>query len=504
MSLPSSSAAPNTNTNTQRDAGASSVGGTASRPAGALPEALGDATGLELAELIRRRALSSEEVTRFYLDRIAQRNDTLSAFVQVLADEALRAARAHDKPGRAHDDARTPFRGVPIGIKDLNFVRGAFTRMGSEAFQNFFSVFDCRTTQKLRAAGFVILGKTATSEMGALPVTEPDIHAPTRNPWDLAVTAGGSSGGAGAAVAGGLLPLAHGSDGGGSVRIPAALCHLFGFKPSRGRIENAYGLPDRHILYTDGALTRSVDDAAAMLDVMAGLTSGRPHWAPPPLRSFLELSRRPVPRLRVRVATRSTLGPVEPAIEQAVLQVARVLEAMGHHVEEGTPLEGSVEEFLPAWQFTAAQAPIPDWQKTQAVTRWLAEEGKLVDESTVLALFAKLTARAAAWMGDADIALTPTIGAETPAIGAAKALGLSPRGTFDHYAPLGFFTAAFNVSGQPAASFPVGLSPKGHPMGVQIIGKPLADAEVLAVCQALEAAIPFRDIRPPFPFETHS
>lgn len=478
---------------------------TSTSPTRALPDALGDATGLELAELIRRRAVSSEEVTRFYLDRIGRRNETLSAFVQVLEEDALRAARAHDRASqRGDDEQRTPFRGVPIGIKDLNFVRGSFTRMGSESFQHFFSMFDCRTTQKLRAAGFVVIGKTATSEMGALPITEPDIHAPTRNPWDLRVTAGGSSGGAGAAVAGGLLPLAHGSDGGGSVRIPAALCHLFGFKPSRGRIENAYGLPDRSILYTDGALTRSVDDAAAMLDVMAGLTSEkpRPHWAPAPLRSFLELSRRPLPRLRVRVSTRSTLGPVEPAIEQAVWQVARLLEEMGHLVEEGAPLEGSIDEFLPIWQYTAAQAPVPDWQKTQAVTRWLATEGKSVDEADVARLFATLTTRAATWMGDADIALTPTIGAETPAIGSAKALGLSPRGTFDHYAPLGFFTAAFNVSGQPAASFPVGLSPKGHPMGVQIVGKPLADAEVLAVCQTLEAAIPFRDIRPPFPFET--
>lgn len=471
--------------------------------AATVPQTLGDATGLELAELIERRVVSSEEVTRFFLDRIATRDEALASFVQVLADDAIRTARQKDKKPPA-DRAREPFHGVPLGIKDLNFVRGAFTRMGSRAFENFFSPFDDRTVERLRGAGFVFLGKTATSEIGALPVTEPDIHAPTRNPWDLSVTSGGSSGGAGAAVAGGLLPLAHGSDGGGSVRIPAALCHLFGFKPSRGRIANAYNLPDRHILYTDGPLTRSVDDAAAMLDVMAGLTIGKPHWAAPPVRSFLELSRRALPRLRVRFTTRTNLCTVAPAIEAAVLRTARLLEELGHHVEEGDPLEGDLEEFLPVWQHAATGAPVADWALTQPVTRWLAENGRNVRESDVVAVIEKLTRTAATWLGDADIALTPTIAVPTPKVGSGRALGGTPRQTFDHYAPLGFFTAAFNASGQPAASYPIGLSPQGHPMGAQLIGRPLGDAEVLGLCRELEQAIPFRQLRAPFPFESRS
>jgi amidase len=165
---------------------------------------------------------------------------------------------------------------------------------------------------------------------------------------------------------------------------------------------------------------------------------------------------------------------------------------------------GDLEEFLPVWQHAAAQAPIGDWTLTQPVTRWLGETGKQVDEAHVHAVLAKLTQTARAWMGDADIALTPTIGVDTPRIGAAAALGLGARQTFDLYAPLGFFTAAFNASGQPAASYPIGLSPKGHPMGAQIIGRSMHDAEVLGLCRELEQALPFRHLRPSFPFESRS
>ena len=155
---------------------------------------------------------------------------------------------------------------------------------------------DDHTTAALRRGGFVILGKLATSELGAMPVTEPDIHPPTRNPWNLWHTPGGSSGGSGAAVAGGLLPIAQGSDGAGSIRIPSAFCHLYGIKPSRGRVPNAFGKPDRDILYTCGPIARSVEDAAAMLDVLAGLDGGRPHWAPPPPRPYRALLAEQAPR----------------------------------------------------------------------------------------------------------------------------------------------------------------------------------------------------------------
>src|SRR5262245_30835997 len=252
------------------------------------------ATALEQAALVRTRAISSEELVRLYLDRIDRIDGRLNSFVERFPRRALRDARAKDAAGRA-GEALPPFHGVPIGIKDLNFVRFAWTRMGSRATLPIFALLDDRTTAGIRRGGFVILGKLATSEVGAMPVTEPDTHPPTRNPWNVWHTSGGSSGGSGAAVAARLLPVAHGSDGAGSIRIPSAFCHLYGLKPSRGRLPNAFGRPDRDVLYTCGPLTRSVEDAAAMLDVMAGIDVGRPHWAPPPPRPYRALSAAPPP-----------------------------------------------------------------------------------------------------------------------------------------------------------------------------------------------------------------
>src|SRR5690349_8286044 len=219
------------------------------------------ASALELARRVRARELSAEELARAYLARIERIDPQVSAFTHVLARAAIADARRKDAAlarGRAPDPL-PPFWGVPVAVKDLNFVRGSFTRLGSRAFRLFYSPFDDKVVQQLRLGGFVILGKVSTAELGALPVTEPDIHPPTRNPWDLGVTPGGSSGGSAAAVAAGLVPIAQGSDGAGSIRIPSALCHLYGIKPSRGRVVDPYGRPDADQIATCGPIARSVD-----------------------------------------------------------------------------------------------------------------------------------------------------------------------------------------------------------------------------------------------------
>jgi amidase len=309
-------------------------------------------SALAQAHLIREGELSSEELVRVYLDRIERLNPQLNAFTDVFRRRALLAARLKDVArGRRRGHAPAPpFDGVPIGIKDLNVVRGAPTRWGSRAVPHLILPFDDFNVAQLRRGGFVILGKLSTSELGAMPVTEPDIHPPTRNPWDLSRSAGGSSGGSGAAVAAGMLPIAHGSDGAGSIRIPAAFCHLFGFKPSRGRVRHMFGMKDRHVLYTGGPLARTVADAAAMLDVMAGLVDGKPHWAPPPPRPFSQLIDAPPRRMVVRYATRAPLGTTHPEIAATVERAARELAELGHDVAEATLPEGSLDEFLPLWQ----------------------------------------------------------------------------------------------------------------------------------------------------------
>lgn len=454
-----------------------------------------EASALEQADLIRRGEISSEELVSLYLDRIADQNPRVSAFVQVLEKSALAEARAADKRRAKVDATAEPFLGVPIGIKDLNPAKGSFTRMGSRAFERLYTPFDCATTARLRRGGFVVIGKTSTSELGSLPVTEPDIHPPTRNPWDLEVTPGGSSGGAGAAVAARMIPIAQGSDAAGSIRIPSSLCLLFGIKPSRGRVENSYGHDDRTIIYSCGPLARTVDDAATMLDVMAGLTTGEPHWAPPPPRPFAELARRTPDRLRIRFTTKSSLAETHAEVADAVFRFARTLAKLGHDVEEGAMAEGDIEEFMPVWQYTAAQAPVHDWALTQPVTRWLGEHGKTVTAEQVERLTAKMEKQVLDWFGDADIWVTPTVAVAPDRIGAWR--DLSPPDAFARAAKMGVFTAPFNVSGQPAVSVPAGLTRAGHPIGVQLAGRPLADAMVLQLARQLEAELPWSHLRPP-------
>ncbi len=448
-------------------------------------------SALEQASLIRRGLLSSVELTRAYLERIARLDGKTSAFVHVMPERALAEAKAFD---RREAEGAPPFWGVPTAVKDLNAAKGSYTRFGSRAFERLFTPVDDATTAQLRRAGFVIVGKTATSELGTLPVTEPDIHPPTRNPWDLARTPGGSSGGAGAAVAAGLVPIAQGSDGAGSIRIPAALNHLVGIKPSRGRVENSYGMDDRHIIYTCGPIARTVRDASGMLDAMAGLTVGKPHWAPRPSAPYLELCERAPRKLRLRVLTASHLTETDPEIAEATMRIARLAESFGHEVKEGAPQGGTLEEFLPVWQRMASEAPVHDWSLTQPVTRWLADKGRDVTPEQMRVLAERMSATVLGWFGDADAWITPAVAVAPPFVGEWK--GLPPEQAFARAARLGAFTAGFNVSGQPAVSIPAGISRAGHPMGVQIAGRANDEETILALARQIERDAPWEDAWP--------
>jgi len=439
-------------------------------------------SAIEQGALIRSGALSSQELTEIYLKRIAELDPELSAFVQVLGDDAIRAARKADRD-KAPPGAR--FYGVPIGIKDLNAVRGSFLRMGSRALSRFLSPADDLVVARLRRAGFIIMGKTSTPELGALPVTEPDTHPPTRNPWDRSVTPGGSSGGSAAAVAADLIPIAQGSDGGGSIRIPAALCGLVGYKPTQGVVENPFGMDGPDIIWTCGPIARSVADAAALLDAMTDPPSDG--------TGFYEQSRRPLKRLRVCVATDTHVVPTEPDIRSETLRVAKMVADLGHDVEERPTLSGvDVDEFIPIWKKNVARAPVLDWSETQPLTRWLAEGGKELDPREVAAKVASIAERVYARFGDVDVWITPTVSVSPFPIGTLR--DLPPLEAFRRAAQLGAFTAAFNVSGQPAISIPAGLGSKGHPIGVQLVGKKGEDGTVLSLARALEEQIGWRSL----------
>jgi len=452
-----------------------------------------DMTAVEQARLVREGSVSSAELVAQTIDRIHGRNPVCHAFVSVFAGATAVAARK-DRERRRRRGGLPPFHGVPIGIKDLNVVRWEATRFGSRAVPALPLPVEDHTVATLRRAGFVLVGKLATSEFGTMPVTEPDIHPPTRNPWAHGHSAGGSSGGSAAAVAAGMLAVAQGSDGAGSIRIPAAFCQLYGLKPARGRLRNQFGLPDRRLLYTSGPITRDVGDAAAMLDVMAGLVDGRPHWAPPPPRPFAE---RPVrfARQRIRFLVHSPLGPTDPEIVAALQRSLGVLADLGHTVEQGALPEGGLEDFLPLWQHQVAQVPLWSWRRTQPVTRWLGEAGRRLRTADVHRRFDELSARFVPAFAAADMWVMPSVALPPPPIGAFRDLPAAEA--FAAAARLGAFTAISNLTGLPAASLPMGRTAAGLPMGLQIVGGPFAERDVLALSWELEEAMPWERIAPP-------
>jgi amidase len=441
----------------------------------------------EQAGLIARRDISSEELVRLYLDRIAEVQPRLHAMVEVWPDEAIAAARRRDRAGRR--GGKLPaFYGVPTAIKDLYPVRGHVTHFGSRAVA-IPSPIDSVTTRSFRRGGFVLLGTTATSELGVMPVTEPDTHAPTRNPWDLRRSAGGSSGGAGAAVASAMLPIAHASDGAGSIRIPCALNHLFGFKPSRGRVANAFGFDDRHLLYTCGPAARSVGDAAALLDVLAGLDVGRPHWLAPPTEPFAATFDRDPGRLRIGLMLDNPVTRPDPAIVAQVHEVAATLTSLGHEVVERTAPGITLDEFLPIYQLMVAGAPVMLPRRLQPVTTWLRDAGRRLDPAEVLAVQHRLTVQLARVIEGVDLLLTPTVAVQTPEVGRWR--NVPPEVAFREAAELGGFTAAANITGSPAATIPAGLLEGRWPVGAQLVARPGEDALVLQVARQLEMVRPW-------------
>lgn len=449
-------------------------------------------SAIELARLVAEGAVSSEELTRSYLDRIERLDARIHAFVTVGRRRALFAARRRDD-ARKKLARLPPFFGVPTGIKDLNFASGFPTRFGSAGARVPFLPFDDALTRRIRAAGFVIVGKLTTSELGALPITEPATHPPTVTPWNLGHSAGGSSGGSGAAVAAGLVPIAPGSDGAGSIRIPASFNGIVGVKPSRGRVANAFHRPDRTILYTDGPLARSVLDAAHLLDVLAGITVGRPSWAPLPEASFATLSNGggAPRRLRVRVSLSHGLGPTDPDVAAAVARVADALASLGHDVTPAPWFEAALETFVPVWQHTMVESRIiVSSRKLAPVAAWLRDAGGRVTREAAEQRKSELSAAIFAWFGDADIWLSPTVGTVAPPTGLGR--GDDGSAAFYRCAPLGGFTAPFNLSGQPALSLPVGLDRRGLPIGVQLAGRMYEEGTLLALARRLEETFPPR------------
>jgi amidase len=459
----------------------------------------------ELAALIRGGELSARELTETALDRIEALNGDLNAFIYTDPDGALAAAEAV-QPG----DER-PFAGVPIAVKDTAPVAGMPYTLGSDVFGDFVPPRDAFVVRRLREAGFVIVGKTNLPEFGILPVTEPRRFGPTRNPWDTERTPGGSSGGAAAAVASGMVPLAHGSDGGGSIRIPAACCGLVGLKPSRGRVSRGPEQGD-DFLVQDGVLTHTVAETAALLDVLAGYEPGDATWAPPPAEPFAAAAGREPGRLRIGLTTTAAIdAPLDPLCERATRDAAELLGSLGHEVEEieapwadqsllevftlvfGTPI--SMGLFFGAR--VTGREPAEELVEPLSWTIWNGtRERSALDyllARTQLGVFSRSIV--ALW-DDYDVVLTPALAQRPVRIGEIDSCSDQPWKDFRRSGQFTPYTAIFNVTGQPAISLPLFHGEDGLPLAVQLAGKPAGEGQLLALAAQLEAARPWAERRP--------
>jgi amidase len=462
-----------------------------------------DLTALEQAEALRRGDLTATELTEHYLRRSEALSDTVGAFTTLTPELALAQAReADERLKNAGPDEELPaLFGVVVPIKDLTAVAGVRMTMGSAVYADFVPQLQAVVVDKLRAAGTVMTGKTTAPEFGLPCYTEPDVAPPSRTPWDLTRTAGGSSGGAAAAVAAGLAPLALGSDGGGSIRIPASVCGLVGYKPSRGRISSAPFGPDPTGLVSHGPLARTVADAAAFVDTVAGAAPGDPWWAPPlpPGETFLARTRTDPPRLRVgRFAAGVLVQPeIHPDCLAAWEQASSLLRDLGHEVVDIEPPDGAAlaENFLDVWSSLAASAPVPPGAegRLRPLTQWLRGRGREVDAARLLGSIATLLGLARqtahAW-ASYDAVLTPTLAAPPVRIGELRDDADPAR---DFAAQFAFtpITSFYNLTGQPAVSLPLGVGAGGLPIGVMLAGRPAADGDLFALAAQIERAAPW-------------
>ena len=463
--------------------------------------------GLGLAELVRGRHVSPSELLDAAVSQVEARNPELNAVVTKLYDHARFAIAAGLPDG--------PFTGVPYLLKDLGaHVSGAVTSFGSTLFKDFVVDHDSEITARLRRAGLVIFGKTNTPEMGLAASTEPRLFGPTRNPWKPSHSSGGSSGGSAAAVAAGMVPMAHATDGGGSIRIPASCCGLFGLKPTRAR--NPMG-PDAGEGWGGAsvghAVTRTVRDSAALLDATSGPDIGDPYWAPPPARPFLEEVGRDPGRLRIAITTRPWNGqPVDAECAEAAVAAARLCERLGHHVDEATPdvdaralgdatlviISANIRATLEARAAALGRELKPG--DVERLTWARAVDGhtaRAADYARSIGVVHRIGRVVARFFTRYDILLSPTMCQPPFPLGVLDLMTDDvERYTKAILGSIGF-TSLFNSSGNPAMSVPLAWSKSGLPIGVQFAAPFGDEAMLFRLGAQLERAQPWSERRPP-------
>jgi amidase len=462
---------------------------------------------LGLAALVRNGEISPTELLDTALARIEVRDGQINAVVTSMEDEARQAIQAGLPDG--------PFTGVPFALKDLNVhFAGVPTTNGSQIFADFVPDEDATLVTRYKQAGLVILGKTNTPELGLAATTEPALHGATHNPWNLEYSSGGSSGGASAAVAAGYMPMAHATDGGGSIRIPASMSGLFGLKPSRGRMpqgpivgEGLGGMGTAH------CVSRSVRDSAALLDATHGPAPGDPYFAPPMDTRYLDEVGAPVGRLKIALCTKDFTGaPLSKACADAAIAAARLCESLGHQVEEARPPLDDLPlsrawRVVPAanlWNAVSARARAlgrePQPGDVEPVTWEWMQQGRTLsaadymDSITTMHMIGR---RVGTFLNDYDFILSPTLGRPPVKLGeidmSMTDVASYVTHVFEQISPM---TPLFNQTGGAAMSVPLAMSDDGLPIGIQFGGGIGDEAKLLRLAAQLEAAAPWWDRRP--------
>jgi amidase len=459
------------------------------------------------ADLVRKKEIKPIELVDAAIDRIERVNPQLNAVVTPMYDLARKSARADIPDG--------PFKGVPFVLKDLiaEYAGVRYTE-GSAFLKNYIPRQDSELVARIKKAGLITCGKTNTCEWGALPTTEPTLFGPTRNPWDIARTPGGSSGGSAAAVASGMVPMAHGNDGGGSIRMPASCCGIFGLKPTRARNPMGPEYGDTYSgLTAEHALTRSVRDSAALLDATCGPAPGDPYWAPPPVRPFSDEVGADPGVLRIAFTTRARPGiDVHPDCVAAVEDIASLCADLGHVVQEAS-LEpnnqhlaqcfyrlwiGGVAWDAARWERLTGCTITPD--QVEPMTWALIEKGRQVSAAAyLLALedLQRLAREVARLFTRWDLWLTPTLAEPPVPLGACDPKPDDPLYGFFRSGRFMPFTSICNATGQPAMSVPLFWNDDQLPIGTHFIGRFGDEATLFRLAAQLEAARPWADRRPP-------
>lgn len=452
------------------------------------------------AEMVRAGEVSAKELVQLCLERIQRLDPELNSFRKVFAEKAMLEAEQADARVRAGEER--PLLGVPIAIKDEVDVMGEVNTHGTDAFSEPAKA-DSEVVRRLREAGAIVVGLTLLPELAICGFTESATYGVTRNPWDPQRTPGGSSGGSGAAVAAGLVPIASGGDGAGSIRIPAASCGLFGLKPSRGRVSLAPKTEGWRGLAVEGCLSRSVLDTALWLDVVSG-GSTEDEAPPPPQRPFVEAVKRSPGKLRVAYSTlapRATAPPtVSEEAKRAVADAAQMLGSLGHDVEQRDPRWGSIGDsisarFLKGVSETVEEVPHPE--RLESRTRGFGRLGKVLPEALYRQVMARRPAEQArvnAIFDHVDVLVTPVMGGTALPIRRWEGRGVlrTVLGMSRFYP----YCVPWNHLGNPAMSVPSGFSPEGLPLAVQIIGRPGDEETLLSLAAQIEAERPWADRRP--------